>query len=129
MTKKITDISELPGVGEKVGEKLKAAGYVDMMALAAASPTELVNAAEIGEATAAKIIIAAREVLEIGYETATVVLERRKQVGKVSTSSKNLDKLLGGGIETGGVTEFHGAFGSGKCVSKETPVIYFNDEN
>jgi DNA repair protein RadA len=85
-----------------------------MMALAAASPMELANAAEIGEATAAKIINAAREVLEIGYETATAVLERRKQVGKVSTSSKNLDKLLGGGIETGGVTEFHGAFGSGK---------------
>jgi DNA repair protein RadA len=33
---------------------------------------------------------------------------------KCSTGSKNLDKLLGGGIETQALTEFIGEFGSGK---------------
>ena len=33
---------------------------------------------------------------------------------KCSTGSKNLDKLLGGGIETQAVTEFIGEFGAGK---------------
>jgi DNA repair protein RadA len=60
MSKKITEVSDLPGVGEKIADKLKEAGYIDMMAVAAASPMELSNAADIGEPTAAKIISSAR---------------------------------------------------------------------
>ncbi len=111
---KISTVADLPGVGEKTALKLKQAGYIDMMAIAAASPAELINIAELGEQTAEKIIEAAREVLNIGYEPATKVLERRLNIAKVTTSSKNLDALLGGGIETQAVTEVHGAFGSGK---------------
>ena len=112
--KKINDIADLPGVGEKIAEKLKSSGYIDMMAVAAASPMELARTAEIGDATAAKIINAARDVLEIGFETATKVLERRLKLGKITTSSENLNNLLGGGVETQSITENHGAFSSGK---------------
>jgi DNA repair protein RadA len=114
MADKIEYIADIPGVGEKIAEKLKKAGYIDMMSLAAASPMEVAEAAEIGEPTADKIIRTARKVLNIDFETATVVYERRENIGKISTGSKNLDTLLGGGIETQAVTEFHGAFGSGK---------------
>jgi DNA repair protein RadA len=114
MSKKIEAVADLPGVGEKIADKLKSAGYIDMMAVAAASPMELSNAAEIGEATASKIISAARETLEIGFEKATTILERRMKLGKISTGSKNFDALLGGGIETQSITETHGAFSSGK---------------
>ncbi len=107
-------IADLPGVGEKTAEKLREAGYIDFMAIAAASPSELANAADIGEITAEKIINASREALDMGYETAAKVLEKRKQITKITTGSKNLDELLGGGIETQAITEFHGAFGSGK---------------
>ncbi|MBU3897026.1 MAG: DNA repair and recombination protein RadA [Nanoarchaeota archaeon] len=107
-------ISDLPGVGEKIAEKIKEAGFFDMMSIAAASPKELSNAAEIGDATAVKIINAAREELDIGYETADKVMERRKKVLRITTGSKNLDALLGGGVETGATTEFHGGFGSSK---------------
>ncbi len=110
----IETIADLPGVGEKTAEKLKEAGYLDLMAIAAASPGELSSAAEIGEATAAKIINAAREASNIGFETGTDVMERREAVGKISTGSENLDNLLGGGVETQAITEMHGAFGSGK---------------
>ncbi len=112
--KKIKNIADLPGVGDKSAEKLEEAGYMDLMAIAAASPKELIAAAELGEQTAAKIIEAARDALEIGFESATKVLEKREKIGRISTGSKNLDALLGGGIETGGTTEFHGGFGSGK---------------
>jgi len=112
--KKIKDIAELPGVGEKIAEKMKKAGFIDMMAVAAAAPWELAEAAGLGEATSAKIIQAARDALELGFETATKVLERRKKIGKITTGSKSLDSLLGGGIETGSTYEFHGSFGSGK---------------
>jgi DNA repair protein RadA len=111
---KIKSMEEIPGVGEKIAEKLRESGYGDMMALAVAFPKELANAAEIGEATASKIIEAARENLDIGFETATKVLERREHIKKISTGSQNLNTLLGGGVETQAVTEMHGAFGSGK---------------
>jgi DNA repair protein RadA len=112
--KKITNVSDLPGVGEKIGEKLKKAGYIDLMSVAAASPKELGETANVGELTATKIINTAREELDIGFESGSDVYERRQQIKKISTGSKNLDELLGGGIETQSVTEFHGAFGSGK---------------
>jgi DNA repair protein RadA len=114
MAKKIKDVSDLPGVGEKVGEKLKKAGYIDLMSIAAASPKELGETANVGELTATKIINAAREELDIGFEKATKVYERRLSIKKIKSGSKNLDELLGGGFETQAVTEFHGAFGSGK---------------
>jgi len=111
---KVKDVADLPGVGEKIADKLKESGFLDMMSIAAASPKELSDAAEIGDATAAKIICAARETLDIGYETADKVMERREKVMRITTGSKNLDALLGGGIETGSTTEFHGGFGSSK---------------
>jgi len=114
MAKKIKDVSDLPGVGEKVGEKLKKSGYIDLMSIAAASPKELGETANVGELTATKIINAAREVLDIGFERATEIYERRQQIKRIKSSSKNLDELLGGGFETQAVVEFHGAFGSGK---------------
>jgi len=110
----IKDVSDLPGVGERIGEKLKKAGYIDLMCIAAASPKELGDCANVGEITATKIINVARETLDIGFEKATKVYERRLKIKKITSGSKNLNSLLGGGFETQAVTEFHGAFGSGK---------------
>ncbi len=108
------DLAEIPGVGEKTLEKLKSIGYSDPMVIAVSSPTELANIAEIGEATAAKIISTVREKLDIGYETADKLLERRTTVSKITTGSKSLDTLLQGGIETQAITEAYGQYGSGK---------------
>ncbi len=64
---------------------------------------------------AQKIILAAREAVDIGgFETGDVILERRKSVAKLTTGSKALDSLLGGGAETQAITEVFGEFGSGK---------------
>jgi len=108
------DLAELPGVGEKTAEKLKEAGYTELMVIAAASAGELVAAVGIGADTANKIIAGARGKLKMGFETALAVKEKRKSVGRITTGSKTLDQLLGGGIETQAISEFHGAFGSGK---------------
>lgn len=108
------DLAELNGVGEKIAEKLNEAGYIDFMTIAAASPGELVAATGIGADTAQKIIASARTKLKMGFESAADVLERRKLVGRISTGSPALNALLGGGVETQAITEFHGAFGSGK---------------
>lgn len=114
MGKEITCVAELPGVGEKTALKLKDAGYIDLMAIAAASPKELDECAAIGELTAIKMIDAARKTLDIGFENAADVYERMKDIRKITTGSKLFDKLLCGGVETGSVTEAYGAFSSGK---------------
>jgi len=109
------DLDELPGVGPAIAEKLREAGFNSLEAIAVASPMELVATTEIGEATASKIITAAREAADIGgFETGDKILERRHNIGKLTTGSKSLDELIGGGLETQALTEFYGEFGSGK---------------
>jgi len=108
-------IEELPGVGPATAEKLREAGLNDLMAIAVASPQTLADIAEIGTGIAQKIILAAREAVDVGgFETGDVILERRKSVAKLTTGSKALDALLGGGLETQAITEKFGEFGSGK---------------
>lgn len=107
-------VETIPGVGEKIAERLKEAGYDDIMAIAASSSGELASAAGIGEEVASKIISEARKMMKMGFLSATEVMKKRSEVGKLSTGSKKLDELLGGGVETQAMTECHGAFGSGK---------------
>lgn len=108
-------ISKLPGVGPAILEKLKEAGYNDIMMIAVDSPKNLAELAEIGEPTAAKIIAAAKKAADVGgFETGDVLLERRKTVAKLTSGSKSLDELMGGGFESRAITEFFGEFGSGK---------------
>lgn len=111
---KETLVEDLPGIGPKTAEKLREAGYIDLMAIATASAGEIAAIADLGEGVAAKAIAAARDALSMGFETGTDALERRKQVGRITTGSKEFDALLGGGIETHAMTECYGAFGSGK---------------
>ncbi len=107
-------LEDLPGVGPKGAQKLRESGYSELIAIAAASSGEIAAACEISEPTAEKIIQSARSMLDMGYKTAADLLERRKEVGRISTGSKSLDDLLGGGVETQSITEAFGMFGSGK---------------
>src|SRR3989442_6622308 len=113
--KVVKSIEELPGVGPATAEKLREAGFTDLMGLAVASPQMIADAAELGKNVAQKIIIAAREAVDIGgCLTPHVILDRRKSVAKLTTCSKALDELLGGGLETQAITEAYGEFGAGK---------------
>ena len=122
-------VESLPGVGEATAEKLREAGYTTVESLATATVNELCEAVEIGEGQAKKIIAAAKKAAEIGaFVTADKVLERRRTVGLITTCSKGLDALIGGGIETRGITEVFGEFGAGKsqlghqlCVNVQLP--------
>ncbi|WP_319508730.1 DNA repair and recombination protein RadA [uncultured Methanolobus sp.] len=108
-------LEELDHVGPATAQKLKDAGFTTIEAIAVSSPAELATAAEIGESTASKIILAARQSADIGgFETGDVVLERRKLVGKLSTGCTEFNEMMGGGIDTQAITEFYGEFGSGK---------------
>jgi len=110
----IRNIEDLPGVGPGTADKLAEAGYRDLMSIAATSPGDLKDAAGIGEASAKKIIMAAQDALDMGFESAASILERREAVGKLTTGSTELNNLLGGGVETQAITELYGKFAAGK---------------
>ncbi len=122
-------IDKLAGVGPATAEKLREAGYLDVMSIAVSSPSELAEAAEIGEAVASKIIMDARKQADIGgFETGAMLLDKRAKVGHLSSGSKILDELLGGGFESQAIIELFGEFGSGKtqiahqlCIMVQLP--------
>jgi len=112
--KKEFTIEDLPGVGAATATKLQETGYIDLMSVAVSSPGELIDAVGVSESTARKMIQFARNSLEMGFESGIDVLKKRAFVHKITTGSKALDKLLGGGIETGAITETYGTYGSSK---------------
>ncbi|MEM0137059.1 MAG: DNA repair and recombination protein RadA [Thermoplasmata archaeon] len=113
--KKVESIEDLPGVGPAIAEKLRDAGFTDLITLAVTPPADIASAAEIGEAQAKKIVEAARKFADVGnFVTGDVVFERRQHISKLTTGSQALDNLLSGGLETQAITELFGPFGSGK---------------
>jgi len=116
---KITKLDDLPGIGPVTIDKLKEAGFEDLMSIAVASAGILSDVAGITESTANKAIAAARSALDLGFTTAEEVDNKRKSVTKITTGSVEFDKLIGGGIESQGITECFGEFG---CVTADTKI-------
>jgi DNA repair protein RadA len=112
--KKKYELEDISGIGPKMAEKLREVGLTDPMSIAVSSPGELASILEISEATAMKIITNAREMLEMGFVSADKILEQQQKAARITTGSKALDELLGGGIQTQAITEAFGQFGSGK---------------
>lgn len=120
---------DLSNVGPATAEKLKEAGYDTIESIATASVGEIVEAIEVGEKKAQDIIMSAKEALNMSFETADKLLEKRKEIGWITTGSKKLDALLGGGVESQSILEAYGEFGSGKtqlglqmCVNVQLPL-------
>lgn len=111
---KITDIEDLPGIGETTADKLREAGRRTLMNIAVATPSDLSEIGGLGESAARRAITAARSALNMGFETADVLLKKRANVRKISTGSNNLNALVGGGFETGAIVECFGQYASGK---------------
>lgn len=109
------EIEDIAGVGPATAERLRDAGYLTIESIATAGTSDLSEAADIGEATAKRIILSAREKADIGgFKTGTEILERRKEVLKLKTLVPEVDELMDGGFETQAITEVYGEFGSGK---------------
>ncbi|MEK6813032.1 MAG: DNA repair and recombination protein RadA, partial [Nanoarchaeota archaeon] len=107
-------LEDLPGVGAATAEKLREAGYDSLLSIAVASAAEMVEITGLNDIAARKLIKAARDELKMGFESGIDLLEKRKNISKITTGSKAFDGLLGGGIETKAITEAFGAYGSGK---------------
>ena len=108
-------IEDIPGVGPATAEKLKEMGFHTVESLATATIRELTQAG-VGEKQAAKVIAEARDSLALSFIRADELIKMRQNVKRLSTSSKQLDELLGGGLETQTITEFYGEYGVGKSI-------------
>jgi len=142
--RKYLRIEDLPGVGSSTAEKLRELGFHTVESLAMATIRELIQAG-IGEKKASQIINAARASSSLSFIRADELITKRQNILKLTTGSKKLDALLGGGIETQAITEFYGEYGSGKsqiahqlCVNVQLPVekggldggaLYIDTEN
>ena len=111
----VLTIDDLPGVGPATAEKLREAGFDELLGVAVMSPPDLAEQAELGEAVASKIIQAAKKMANIGgFISGVALLERRREVQKLSSMVQSIDDLLAGGFETQALVEVYGEFGSGK---------------
>lgn len=118
------ELTDLPGIGPAVAAKLESAGVFDMMSLAVMSPATLSDAAGVSTAVARKAIVAARDMLNLGFTDGFEYAQRRSNVSYVTTGSKNFDSLLGGkGVESRAITECFGAYGSGKTQLGSTLAV------
>lgn len=142
--KKYELLEDLPGIGPATAQKLNELGFHTVESLAMAAAREL-ESAGIGEKKALAIIGVARSTISVSFVRADELLRMRKNVLRLTTGSKALDGLLGGGLETQTITEFYGAYGSGKsqvchqlCVNVQLPperggldgaALYIDTEN
>jgi DNA repair protein RadA len=102
------------GVTSMTINKLIKAGFTTVESIAVTPPRELADLAGMGSDTALKVCRLARMQVDPGFIPALEVLEMRKNMIKCTTGSRELDRILGGGVETGAITELIGEFGSGK---------------
>jgi DNA repair protein RadA len=128
-------LDNIKGIGPKITQKLIDGGIDSVLGLAVALPKEIEEILGGKEESASKLIMSARQQLEslglLGKEfvLASEVLQKRKNMKRITTGSNKLDDLLLGGIETQSITEFFGDFGSGKtqichtlCVTSQLPL-------
>lgn len=114
MEKSEKTLHDIPGVGAATADKLMECGFGTLMAVAVATPGELVEASGVSEAVARKMINFCRNSLDMGFESGDEILKRREKVEKISTGSEAFDKMMGGGFETSAITEIFSEFGGGK---------------
>jgi len=109
-------VAALEGHGIAAGDvkKLRDAGYNTIESIVYAPRKNLLAIKGISEAKADKIISEGQKLVPTGFTTATEMHMKRANMIQVTTGSKELDKLLQGGIETGSITELFGEFRTGK---------------
>ncbi|KAF8983088.1 recombinase rad51 [Entomortierella lignicola] len=110
----LTEKLEECGIQAADIKKLKDAGYYTVESIAYTPKKTLLTIKGISEAKADKILTEASRLVPMGFTTATEFHQRRSGMLQITTGSAELDKLLGGGIETGAITELFGEFRTGK---------------
>jgi len=126
-------INALENVGVQAGDvkKLKAAGFFTVDKLAMTSKRKIGQIRGISDTKAEKIYDESQKICrqKLNFKSASdLVAERQRNVKKITSGAKELDAVLGGGIETSAITMFYGENRTGKsqlaltlCVASFLP--------
>ncbi|KAL6077566.1 recombinase rad51 [Balamuthia mandrillaris] len=126
-----TPISKLESHGVSAADvkKLVAAGFHTVESVAFATKKALCAIKGVSDTKADKFLAEAAKLVPMGFTTATEFHKQRADIIKITTGSKDLDKVLEEGIETGSITEIFGEFRTGKtqlchqlCVTCQLPL-------
>mmetsp|Transcript_23352 Transcript_23352/g.38908 ORF Transcript_23352/g.38908 Transcript_23352/m.38908 type:complete len:181 (-) Transcript_23352:960-1502(-) len=103
-------------------KKLQDAGLTTIGSVLQCATRDLLAIKGITEARIEKIREGCRKLDCRGnqFKTGLEMKERRREIIKVSTGSTALNNILGGGVETGSITELFGEFRTGKTQISHT---------
>lgn len=59
------------------------------------------------------------------FKTAIAIQDQRKQCFRITTGSGNLDRLIGGGLQSMAITEVFGEYSTGKSIQQLHTSISF----
>ena len=122
------DLLQDHGINASDISKLRDAGFNSIEAITYSTKKTLVAIKGLSEIKVDKIIDACSKICQMGFAPSNIFLEKRKNLVFLTTGSSELDKLLGGGIESDSITELFGEFRTGKtqichtlCVTCQLP--------
>lgn len=109
-------VDSLSEYGINAGDikKLADNGFYSVESLTMCIKKTLVAIKGLSEPKVDKILDAASKICKLGFAPSTEYLHKRENLTYLTTGSKDLDNLLGGGIESGSITEIFGEFRTGK---------------
>nr|CAG8444227.1 7317_t:CDS:10 [Entrophospora candida] len=116
VTPKTIEKLEQLGINTTDIKKLKDHGFHTLESVAYTPRKALLNIKGISEAKVEKI-------LTEGFQPATEIQRKRHELVYITTGSDQLNNILGGGIETGSITELFGEFRTGKSQLCHTLAI------
>lgn len=114
------NLERLDEIGPTTKFRLETAGFNSIKDLLVRGPIEISSATGMDIDKAVRLCNLAREclenmgIIEKSFISANQLYEKRKNLLRITTGSKNLDDLLGGGIESRALTEIYGEYGTGK---------------
>ncbi|CUS22544.1 Meiotic recombination protein DMC1 [Lachancea thermotolerans] len=126
----IISVDELQNYGINASDlqKLKSAGVFSVNSVLSTTRRNLLKIKGLSEVKVEKVKEAAGKIIQVGFIPATIQADIRRRVFAISTGSKQLDSVLGGGVMTMSITEVFGEFRCGKtqmshtlCVTAQLP--------
>lgn len=125
-------LDTLDDIGPTTKRYLEQAGFKSIKDLVVRGPVDVSEATGMQIDKSVYLCNKARSkleemgIIEKSFTKATALYEKRKNEERISTGSKNLDDLFGGGIETRAITEIYGEYGTGKTQLCHTLCVIVN---
>jgi RecA/RadA recombinase len=117
----MSDLNQVKGINARQIKLLQENGISTAEALAMSPHTTVSNIDGLGDKTAKKLIWNARSAL--GMTDFIKAGDIDENVEYITTGSSELNRILGGGLQTGKITEVYGPFKSGKTAFAHTVAV------